>query len=140
MIKYQLKCECGKEFESWFSSSKEFDRLEKKNLLSCICGVSKKISKQIMAPQVVSRKNETNDNQQKKIYQNVQKKLTELRQYVEKNAEYVGDNFASEVRSIHYDKKNVRNIYGKTSLEEHKELIEEGIEINSIPWVDKTDS
>ena len=71
---------------------------------------------------------------------NVQKKLTELRKYVEKNAEYVGDNFASEVRSIHYDKKNVRNIYGKTSLEENKELIEEGIEINSIPWVDKTDS
>jgi hypothetical protein len=85
-------------------------------------------------------KKETDDNQQKKIYQNVQKKLTELRQYVEKNAEYVGDNFASEVRSIHYDKKNVRNIYGKTSLEENKELIEEGIEINSIPWVDKTDS
>ena len=93
-----------------------------------------------MSPQVVSSKKETDDNQQKKIYQNVQKKLTELRQYVEKNAEYVGDNFASEVRSIHYDKKNVRNIYGKTSLEENKELIEEGIEINSIPWVDKTDS
>ena len=92
MIKYQLKCECGKEFESWFSCSKEFDRLEKKNLLSCICGVSKKISKQIMSPQVVSSKKETNDNQQKKIYQNVQKKLTELRKYVEKNAEYVGDN------------------------------------------------
>ena len=140
MIKYQLKCECGKEFESWFSCSKEFDRLEKKNLLSCICGVYKKISKQIMSPQVVSSKKETNDNQQKKIFQNVQKKLTELRKYVEKNAEYVGDNFASEVRSIHYDKKNVRNIYGKTSIEEHKELIEEGIEINSIPWVDKTDS
>lgn len=140
MIKYQLKCECGKEFESWFSSSKEFDRLEKKKLLSCICGVSKKISKQIMSPQVVSSKKEIDDNQQKKIYQNVQKKLTELRKYVEKNAEYVGDNFASEVRSIHYDKKNVRNIYGKTSLEENKELVEEGIEINSIPWVDKTDS
>ena len=56
MIKYQLKCECGEEFESWFSSSKEFDRLEKKNLLSCICGVSKKISKQIMSPQVVGSK------------------------------------------------------------------------------------
>jgi len=56
MSKYQLKCECGKEFESWFSSSKEFDRLEKKNLLSCICGVSKKISKQIMSPEVVGSK------------------------------------------------------------------------------------
>ena len=75
MIKYQLKCECGKEFESWFSSSKEFDRLEKKNLLSCICGVSKKISKQIMSPQVVSSKKETNDNQQKKNLSKCSKKI-----------------------------------------------------------------
>ena len=66
MIKYQLKCECGKEFESWFSSSKEFDRLEKKNLLSCICGVSKKVSKQIMSPQVLGSKKKNDDNQQKK--------------------------------------------------------------------------
>ena len=47
MIKYQLKCECGHEFESWFSSSKEFDRLSKKKLLSCVCGVSNKITKQL---------------------------------------------------------------------------------------------
>ena len=93
-----------------------------------------------MSPQVLGSKKKNDDNQQKKIYQNVQKKLTELRKYVEKNAEYVGDNFASEIRSIHYDKKNVRNIYGKTSPEENKELIEEGIEVHPIPWVDKTDS
>lgn len=93
-----------------------------------------------MSPQVVGSKKKADDNQQKKFFQNVQKKLTELREYVEKNAEYVGDNFASEVRSIHYDKKNVRSIYGRTSLKENKELVEEGIEINSIPWVNKTDS
>ena len=73
-------------------------------------------------------------------YENIQKKLTELRSYVEKNAEYVGDKFVSEVRSIHYDKKNVRSIYGNASSNETSELLEEGIEINSIPWVDKTNS
>ena len=139
MIKYQLKCECGKEFESWFKSSQEFDKLEKKKLLSCICGISNKISKQIMAPQVVSSKN-TDNNKQQAIYKNVQKKLEDLRNYIEKNAEFVGDKFVSEVRSIHYDKKKARNIYGHASLEETNELLEEGIEVSSIPWVKKTNS
>jgi hypothetical protein len=139
MIKYQLKCECGKEFESWFASSKEFDKLEKKKMLSCICGTSNKISKQLMSPQVRGAAN-TDGDKQKEIYQNVQKKLADLRKYVEKNAEYVGDKFASEARSIYYDKKNVRNIYGVTTPEETSELLDEGIEVSSVPWVPKTDS
>ena len=139
MIKYQLKCECGKEFESWFKSSQEFDKLEKKKLLSCICGTSNKISKQIMSPQVVSSKN-TDNNKQQAIYKNVQKKLEDLRNYIEKNAEFVGDKFVSEVRSIHYDKKKARNIYGHASPEETNELLEEGIEVSSIPWIKKTNS
>ena len=139
MIKYQLKCECGKEFESWFKSSQEFDKLEKKKLLSCICGTSNKISKQIMSPRVVSSKN-TDNNKQQVIYKNVQKKLEDLRNYIEKNAEFVGDKFVSEVRSIHYDKKKARNIYGYASPEETNELLEEGIEVSSIPWVKKTNS
>ena len=139
MIKYQLKCECGKEFESWFASSKEFDKLEKKKMLSCICGTSNKISKQLMSPQVRGAA-KTDGDKQKEIYQNVQKKLADLRKYVEKNAEYVGDKFASEARSIYYDKKNVRNIYGVTTPEETSELLDEGIELSSVPWVPKTDS
>ena len=139
MIKYQLKCECGKEFESWFASSKEFDKLEKKKMLSCICGTSNKISKQLMSPQVRGAA-KTDGDKQKEIYQNVQKKLADLRKYVEKNAEYVGDKFASEARSIYYDKKNVRNIYGVTTPEETSELLDEGIEVSSVPCVPKTDS
>jgi hypothetical protein len=139
MIKYQLKCECGKEFESWFASSKEFDKLEKKKMLSCICGTSNKISKQLMSPQVRGA-TKTDGDKKKEIYQNVQKKLADLRKYVEKNAEYVGDKFASEARSIYYDKKNVRNIYGVTTPEETSELLDEGIEVSSVPWVPKTDS
>ncbi len=69
-----------------------------------------------------------------KIYK---KKIRELNNLIKENAEYVGDNFASEARSIHYDKKNVRSIYGKATEEETHELIEEGIEVNSVPWVNK---
>ena len=140
MIKYNLKCECGAEFESWFSSSKEYDRLEKKKMLSCQCGKSNNISKQLMAPQIASKKVDTKKNKQEEFYKTVNKKLRDLRDYVEKNAEYVGDNFVSEARSIHYDKKNVRNIYGKASSKQTEELIEEGIEVNTIPWVEKTNS
>ena len=73
----------------------------------------------------------------KEFLKNVKTKLKELREYVEKNAEYVGDKFVSEVRAIHYDKKKKRNIYGTASLEQTNELKEEGIEVQTIPWVEK---
>ena len=137
MIKYHLKCECGVEFESWFSSSKEYDRLEKKKMLSCQCGKSNNISKQLMAPQITSKKVDTKKNKQEEFYKTVNKKLRDLRDYVEKNAEYVGDNFVSEARSIHYDKKKkTKGIYGTASKKEMRELKEEGIRTEVIPWVD----
>tara|TARA_B100000963_G_scaffold359123_1_gene385524 strand:+ start:21839 stop:22264 length:426 start_codon:yes stop_codon:yes gene_type:complete len=141
MIKYHLKCECGVEFESWFSNSQEYDNLERKNLLSCQCGKSKNISKQIMSPQIASKKELKAIPPKQEIFlKNVNKKLRELRNYIEKNSEYVGDNFVSEARSIHYDKKNVRSIYGKASPEQTEELLEEGIEVNTIPWINKSDN
>ena len=141
MIKYHLKCKCGIKFESWFSSSEEYDRLDKKNMLSCQCGKSNKIYKQLMSPQISSKKELINHkSKQEAFYKTVNKKLRELRNYVEKNAEYVGDNFISEARSIHYDKKNIRNIYGKATPEQTAELLDEGIDVNTIPWIKKTNS
>ena len=52
MIKYNLKCEKNHEFESWFSDSKEFDKLNKQKLLECIYCSSKKITKSIMSPMI----------------------------------------------------------------------------------------
>jgi hypothetical protein len=94
-----------------------------------------------MAPQIASKKEiDTKISKQEEFYKTVNKKLRDLREYVEKNAEYVGDNFVSEARSIHYDKKNVRSIYGKASPEQTEELLEEGIEVNTVPWINKTNS
>ena len=56
MIKYNLKCKNKHEFESWFSDSKEFDRLKNKNLIECIYCQSKKVDKSIMAPSVTNTK------------------------------------------------------------------------------------
>ena len=139
MIKYNLKCDNEHEFESWFSDSKEFERLKIKKLLECIYCNSKIIKKSIMAPMIsVSKNNNVNKFQiNEKILQNQRNKLIKLRNYIEKNFEYVGENFSEKVREIYYDKKNKKTIYGITTPEERKDLKEEGINLISIPWVDK---
>ena len=138
MIKYNLKCQNNHEFESWFSDSLEFDKLKKKNLLECIYCSSKKIKKSIMAPMISGniKKNSHLENLTKnlKIEKN---RLLKIREYIEKNYEYVGKNFSNKVREIYYDKKNNKMIYGTTSLKEREELAEEGIDLISIPWIDK---
>ena len=139
MIKYNLKCHKDHEFESWFSNSNEFDKLKKKNLLECIFCSSKKISKSIMAPTIFALKKEES-NKIKKFNENLQKErneLLKLRKFVEKNFEYVGENFSQKVREIYYDKKSKKTIYGTTTIKERKELNEEGIDLISIPWINK---
>ena len=139
MIKYNLKCNNDHEFESWFSDSKEFERLKTRKLLECIYCNSKKIKKSIMAPMIsVSKNNNVNNFQiNEKILQKQRNKLIKLRNFIEKNFEYVGEDFSKKVREIYYDKKNKKMIYGITSPEERQELKEEGIDLLSIPWVDK---
>ncbi len=138
MIKYNLKCENDHEFESWFSDSSEFDKLLKKGLLDCIYCSSKKINKSIMAPMISNSKNIDEQNQ---IVNNDLKKeknkLLKLRNYIEKNFDYVGKDFSKKVREVYYDKKNKKAIYGTTSHEEREELAEEGINLLSIPWINK---
>jgi len=139
MIKYNLKCDNDHEFESWFSDSKEFERLKTKKLLECIYCNSKIIKKSIMAPMIsVSKNNNVNKFQiNEKILQKQRNKLIKLRNYIEKNFEYVGEDFSKKVREIYYDQKNKKTIYGITTPEERKDLEEEGIDLLSIPWVNK---
>ena len=144
MIKYNLECSCGETFESWFQNSNEYEKLLKKNLINCyVCGRSKTVKKSIMAPSVATSKTsvvEKDVEQKKEFFKNVKSKIRELNDYVAKNAEFVGDKFVSDVRSIHYDKKKKRNIYGNATLEETKELQEEGIDVATIPWAPKEDA
>ena len=65
------------------------------------------------------------------------KRLKQIRKYIEKNYEYVGKNFSKKVREIYYDKKSKKAIYGKTTHKEREELAEEGIDLLSIPWIEK---
>jgi|TARA_B110000438_G_scaffold290899_1_gene327183 hypothetical protein len=138
MIKYNLLCKCGLSFESWFSSSSEFDVLRKKKLLRCIYCESTSVKKSVMAPNLSNKSNKIS---LKAKYDNkVKKQLLEIRRYIEKNCENVGKNFTQEARNIHYDKKNFKGIYGKATPEETSELIEEGIEVATIPWVENSEN
>jgi len=137
MIKYCLKCkDCLQEYESWFSSSKEFDRLKKLKHLSCQDCNSLKIEKSLMSPNLVKTKKKSTDINDQKLKE-IKTKLKDYQKFVKDNFEFVGDNFAFEARTIHYNKKKTKKgIYGKASSNEIKELKDEGIETEIIPWIE----
>ena len=105
MIKYNLKCKNEHEFESWFSDSNEFDKLNNKNLLECIYCSSKKIKKSIMAPMISSSKDNYDQirisNEELK---NEKNNLLELRSFIEKNYDYVEKDFSKKVREYFQSK------------------------------------
>ena len=136
MIKYNLKCKHKHEFESWFLDSKEFEKLKSKKMIECVFCKTKSIEKSIMAPSVLSREQKQKNQKSIKYIKKIQKDLLKMRNFVEKNFEYVGSNFPREVRNVYYDKRKNKNIYGKATPEETKELEEEGIELTTIPWID----
>ena len=135
MIKYKLLCKnCSDSFESWFASSKEFERLKKSKLLQCLNCNSNKIDKSLMAPSIINKQKKNNKDNKK--FLEVKNKLKEYKKFIKNNFDYVGDNFAYEARSIHYNnKKKQKGIYGKASIKEAKELSEEGIEVETVPWI-----
>ena len=138
MIKYNLTCKCGEIFESWFLNSSEFDSLRKKKLIKCIYCESSLVKKSVMAPNLSSKSNKIS--QKTKLEKNIKKQLLDIRKYIEKNCKNVGTRFTQEARNIHYDKKTSQGIYGRATPEETSELIEEGIEVASIPWIDESEN
>ena len=91
-----------------------------------------------MAPNLFSKSNKVF--KKTKLEKNIKKQLLDIRRYIEKNCKNVGENFTNEARNIHYDKKTSKGIYGKATAEETNELLEEGIEVTTIPWVDKSEN
>ncbi len=137
MIKYNLVCKkCDLTFDSWFASSSEFDKLKNKELINCHrCG-SLRVEKGLMAPKLIN-KNIRYKNEHKDLikYQKIKKIINKYQKFIKNNFDYVGENFAYEARSIHYnEKKNNKGIYGTASKKDIKELKEEGIDSQMIPW------
>ena len=140
MIKYSLTCKkCNSVFESWFNSSREYDRLKKIKLLNCeTCG-SLDVKKSLMSPNLSNTKKKNSERVDN--IKEVKKKIKEYQRYLKNNFDYVGNNFTHEARSIHYNKKKgKRGIFGNATKEDVKELNEEGIQIETIPWIEDTEN
>ena len=137
MIKYKLICkDCDISFDSWFSSSKEYEKLKKKKFLNCHICNSLNVEKTLMSPSVFISKNKDMIDVEEKKNKEIKKTIFEYQEFIKKNLDYVGDNFAYEARLIHYkNKKAIKGIYGSATKEDLKELREEGIETEMIPWI-----
>ena len=142
MIKYKLTCkDCEIIFDSWFASSKEYEKLKKKNFLICHNCSSSKVEKTLMTPQLMNSKKKSKDNLELTKNENIKKTIKNYQKFINDNFKYVGENFTYEARSIHYDgKKNSKGIYGTASKQDIKELNEEGIETQTIPWIKDKDN
>jgi hypothetical protein len=146
MIRYNLRCEKGHAFESWFQSSAAYESQEKRNLVSCPACGSVKVERAIMAPQIVSKKRreqaapapaDATASESTPLLmaqeRELRAKLKELRDHIVKNADNVGDRFPNEARKMHYGDIEHRPIYGEASAEEARALIDEGVEVSPLP-------
>ena len=142
MIKYKLICnDCNNAFDSWFSSSKEYEKLKRLKYLNCHKCNSLKIEKTLMAPSVVNSKDKIVSVSKNNKFSKIKNKIKKYQKFIKKNFDYVGDNFAHEARSIHYNKdSNKKGIYGKANSEEISELRDEGIETEVVPWFEDNEN
>ena len=142
MIRYDLICDKGHEFDGWFRDSAAFDEQAERHLVACTqCG-SSQVAKQLMAPGIPVKSNRKPEASQKMLAgtvdphtEKLMQMMREVRRNIEENAEYVGDRFADEARKIHYSESKKRGIYGEAKPEDAKALIEEGIEVHPLPML-----
>lgn len=126
-------------FDSWFSTSKEYERLKKKRFLNCHICNSSNIEKTLMSPSILNSKNNVKTKILNKKYKQAKETIAEYQKFVKDNFDYVGENFAHEARSIHYkNKKSSKGIYGTATKEDLKALKEEGIITETLPWIKNT--
>ena len=139
MIHYDLTCDRGHAFDGWFRNSAAYDEQAGRGLVTCThCG-SAKVEKQMMAPGIPMKSNRKAESKSV-VAAPADPRLAELlelvrtmRKHVQENAENVGDRFAEEARRIHYEESEQRGIYGQTTPDEAKALVEEGIAVHPLP-------
>lgn len=162
MILFTLKCRADHQFEAWFRDNSAYDRQHRRGLIACPeCG-SNVVEKAPMAPRLgrshkslspVAAPEASSDapvpveappvaasDEAPPTPAQVRRALQVLRRHIERNCEDVGKGFAAEARRIHKGEAKTRGIYGEATQDETKALLEDGIEVSSIPWVPSSDA
>jgi hypothetical protein len=138
MILYQLKCHRGHAFEAWFLNSATYDHQQASGDVSCPhCGTTG-ISKAPMAPNISRGRSEPfqqggSENRAQEVAEKILEAVDGLREEIEENCDYVGDEFAEEAKRIHFGETDERGIYGEATEEEAEDLDDEGVEFFRIP-------
>jgi hypothetical protein len=152
MIRYALICAKGHGFESWFQNSAAYDKQAKRGLVECpVCG-NTKVEKAIMAPRIAGTRKRGKVSVPVPLddapapdavkapvamvspqEQEFRAKLKELKEHLTKNSDYVGQKFPEEARKMHYGDIEHRSIYGEATLQDAKEMHDEGIEVHPLP-------
>ena len=139
MIAYDLQCTNGHSFEGWFEDRKAYLDQKKKGLITCpVCNDTAVDnvpstfaikSSQALKPKALSSEEVA-----------LAKIGKEAIEFVKKNFDDVGCNFAKEALKIHYGATEPRNIRGVSTEEEEKTLKEEGIQFFKIPMPATSDT
>ena len=156
MIVYNLVCKSGHEFEAWFRDSAAYDAQAQRGRVVCPSCNSRNVTKAIMAPSVAkgglakaereesravaAESGPPREAQVAGVDPKLAQLLGEVRDYVEKNYDYVGPRFSEEARRIHYGETPERQIYGEASAEEVKALTDEGVPVAPLPKLPRRDS
>ena len=132
MIIFNLICRtCSTKFEGWFENTKEYENQKRKKIINCPSCNSSSVKKSLMTPYLPTKSNSKKEEKIKKAMVNNIKKYKKI---IEKNYDYVGDNFTDEAKKMKYGEKKERPIYGEATIEQTKELAEEEISVIPLPW------
>ena len=111
MIKYKLICnDCKTTFDSWFASSKEYDKLKKKKFLVCHKCNSLKVEKTLMAPQLINNNHKQKENTDITKNNEIKKTIKNYQKFIKNNFKFVGENFSYEARAIHIMSKKKEKV------------------------------
>ncbi|AWX93334.1 DUF1178 domain-containing protein [Paracoccus mutanolyticus] len=134
MIRYDLRCDKGHDFDGWFRDSEGFEILRKAGQVACThCG-SVVVDKALMAPRVAAPRDDRPKPDLRTPRDPREAALERLRRHVEENSDYVGMSFAAEARAMHEGLAPERAIHGEAKPEEARKLIEDGIPVAPLPF------
>ena len=154
MIHYQLQCSQGHGFDGWFRDSAAFDAQAEQGLLECPLCADTQVSRALMAPAVPKRDRPAPQPPApakaeepgppvavvgQRMPDQIRAMFQRLRAEVERNCDYVGQEFADEARRMHRGESERRGIYGEATSEQTEALADEGIEVARIPWLPRAD-
>ena len=132
-----LRCANGHGFEGWFASDDEFMTQNGSGLIECPLCADRIISRMPSAPRLnLSGQREPTPAAAAPSPAPAQPLQTQwvaaVRRMLE-NTDDVGERFPEEARRIHYGEVEARGIRGQASADERQALLDEGIEIMSLP-------